>query len=144
MTGTGPGGEHCTSRGPAVLSSDLCRCLPELDRSVSSLPASARFGVTPPDVVIELTDKKAWKSPKTLIQESVRDERVVFRLMSSPLTKPDFLLPLSPSQKALYFPNIAGHSLVQREIVHTTSLGSGKISLVSCLGTDTKTVRGQP
>ena len=38
-------------------------------------------------------------------------------------------------QKALYFPDIAGKSLANGEMVHTTTLCAGHISVISILST---------
>lgn len=84
------------------------------------------------------TGGKGWIAPKTVFKEEVSCRAFLASSLSqrrsSRLTlSTDFL---APSQKALYMPDLFGHTLSSPKIkVHTSNLCKGKITLIGLGGT---------
>lgn len=79
-----------------------------------------------------------WIAPKVLIREDVR---TFAHGILAPLNNSNDLLLF---QKALYFPDIAGTALEPKAKTHTTTLGAGKVSVLSVMSTKISEVGNIP
>jgi len=121
---------------PCSLSNTLKRALQFLDPH-NAMPSRSKQ--------LRQASSKVWIAPKRLLKEDVRPNStlVVCWFVGAELTSISF--PSSPfyPKGALYFPNLAGHSLradLSEPIIHTTDVLKGRISLVSCAGSILSTV----